>query len=126
MVTGGFRTRIGMNAALTKVCSMIGVARPLCIDPESVKKLFLQEIESLPIFEDRLSIGRKWLSIDSPITIFKSLNALGIISWYYVQLRRMGDGLKPNLNLKPLKALIVNEKIERKTIKIYKKRIKNC
>ena len=126
MVTGGFRTRIGMNAALSKVCSMIGVARPLCIDPESVKKLFLQEIESLPIFEDRLSIGRKWLSIDSPITIFKSLNALGIISWYYVQLRRMGDGLKPNLNLKPLKALIVNEKIERKTIKIYKKRIKNC
>ena len=105
---------------------MIGVARPLCIDPKSVKKLFLQEIDSLPIFEDRLSIGKKWLSIDSPITIFKSLNALGIISWYYVQLRRMADGLKPNLNLKPLKALIVNEKIERKTIKIYKKRIKNC
>jgi len=40
-------------------------------------------------------------------------------------LRRMGDGLQPNLSLKPLKALIVNEKIERKTIKIYKKRIKN-
>ena len=125
MVTGGFRTRIGMNAALSKVCSMIGVARPLCIDPKSAKKLFLHEIESLPIFEDKLSIGKKWLSIDSPITIFKSLNALGIISWYYVQLRRMGDGLQPNLSLKPLKALIVNEKIERKTIKIYNKRIKN-
>tara|TARA_Y100000768_G_scaffold69104_1_gene48524 strand:- start:1272 stop:1589 length:318 start_codon:yes stop_codon:yes gene_type:complete len=104
---------------------MIGVARPLCIDPKSVKKLFLHEIESLPIFEDKLSIGKKWLSIDSPITIFKSLNALGIISWYYVQLRRMGEGLQPNLSLKPLKALIVNEKIERKTIKIYNKRIKN-
>ena len=125
MVTGGFRSQIGMNAALSSVCQMIGVARPLCADPKAVKKLLLQEIEVLPIFEDRLSISQKWLSIDSPITIFKSLNALSIISWYYVQLRRMGDGLNPNLKLKPLVALFINEKIEKKTIKIYKKRIKN-
>ena len=85
----------------------------------------MQEIEVLPILEDRLSISQKWLSIDSPITIFKSLNALSIISWYYVQLRRMGDGLSPNLKLKPLVALFINEKIEKKTIKIYKNRIKN-
>ena len=104
---------------------MIGVARPLCTDPKAVKKLLLQEIEVLPIFEDSLSIGQKWLSINSPITILKSLNALSIISWYYVQLRRMSNGLNPNLKLNPLKALFINENIERKTIKIYKKRIKN-
>ena len=125
MVTGGFRSQIGMNAALSSVCQMIGVARPLCADPKAVKKLLLQEIEVLPIFEDRLSISQKWLSIDSPITIFKSLNALSIISWYYVQLRRMGSGLNPNISLKPLRALIINEKMEKKSIKIYRKRIKN-
>ena len=125
MVTGGFRTQNGMNAALSSICQMIGVARPLCTDPKAVKKLLLQEIEVLPIFEDSLSIGQKWLSINSPITILKSLNALSIISWYYVQLRRMSDGLNPNLKLNPLKALFINENIERKTIKIYKKRIKN-
>ena len=125
MVTGGFRTQNGMNAALSSICQMIGVARPLCTDPKAGKKLLLQEIEVLPIFEDSLSIGQKWLSINSPITILKSLNALSIISWYYVQLRRMSNGLNPNLNLNPLKALFINENIERKTIKIYKKRIKN-
>ena len=125
MVTGGFRTQNGMNAALSSICQMIGVARPLCTDPKAVKKLLLQEIEVLPIFEDSLSIGQKWLSINSPITILKSLNALSIISWYYVQLRRMSDGLNPNLKLNLLKALFINENIERKTIKIYKKRIKN-
>ena len=114
-----------MNAALSSICQMIGVARPLCTDPQAVKRLLLQEIEVLPIFEDSLSIGQKWLSINSPITILKSLNALSIISWYYVQLRRMSNGLNPNLNLNPLKALFINENIERKTIKIYKKRIKN-
>ena len=125
MVTGGFRTRDGMNLALANVCQMIGIARPLCTDPLAAKKLLLRKIDVLPVFEDKLSIGKKWLSIDSPITILKSLNALSIISWYYVQLRRIGDGLKPNLNLKPLKALFINERIEKKTIKIYKKRIKN-
>jgi len=125
MVTGGFRTQFGMNSALSNACQMIGLARPLCTDPLAVKKLLLQEIEVLPIFENKLSISKKWFSVDSPITIFKSLNALSIISWYYVQLRRMGDGLNPNLKLKPLNALFINEKIEKKTIKIYRKRIKN-
>ncbi|RCL90645.1 NADH:flavin oxidoreductase [bacterium] len=125
MVTGGFRSQFGMNSALSNVCEMIGVARPLCTDPLAVKKLLLREIEVLPIFEDKLSIGKKWLSVDSPITIFKSLNALSIISWYYVQLRRMGSGLNPNISLKPLRALIINEKMEKKSIKIYRKRIKN-
>ena len=37
MVTGGFRSQIGMNAALSSVCQMIGVARPLCADPKAVK-----------------------------------------------------------------------------------------
>ncbi len=110
---------------LQKKIDMIGLARPLCTDPLAVKKLLLQEIEVLPIFENKLSISKKWFSVDSPITIFKSLNALSIISWYYVQLRRMGDGLNPNLKLKPLNALFINEKIEKKTIKIYRKRIKN-
>ena len=125
MVTGGFRTQKGMDSALSSVCQIIGVARPLCSDPLAVKKLLLRKIEILPIFEDKLSIGKKWLSINSPITIIKALNALSIISWYYVQLRRMGDGLDPNLKLKSLNALMINEKLEKKSIKIYQNRIKN-
>lgn len=125
MVTGGFRTAQGMNTALSSVCSMVGIARPLCSDPLAVKKLFLREIESLPVFEDKLSIGKKWLSISSPVTIIKALNALSIISWYYVQLRRMGNGLDPDVNIRSLHALFINEKLDRKSTNIYKKLLHN-
>ena len=125
MVTGGFRTAEGMNTALSSVCSMVGIARPLCSDPLAVKKLFLREIESLPVFEDKLSIGKKWLSISSPVTIIKALNALSIISWYYVQLRRMGNGLDPDVNMRSLHALFINEKLDRKSTNIYKKLLHN-
>ena len=125
MVTGGFRTAEGMNTALSSVCSMVGIARPLCSDPLAVKKLFLREIESLPVFEDKLSIGKKWLSISSPVTIIKALNALSIISWYYVQLRRMGNGLDPDVNMRSLHALFINKKLDRKSTNIYKKLLHN-
>ena len=125
MVTGGFRTAEGMNTALSSVCSMVGIARPLCSDPLAVKKLFLREIESLPVFEDKLSIGKKWLSISSPVTIIKALNALSIISWYYVQLRRMGNGLDPDVSIRSLHALFINEKLDRKSTNIYKKLLHN-
>tara|TARA_B100001250_G_scaffold59320_1_gene46201 strand:+ start:625 stop:1938 length:1314 start_codon:yes stop_codon:yes gene_type:complete len=125
MVTGGFRTIRGMNSALSSICHMVGVARPLCSDPLAVKKLLLRKITSLPSFEDNLSIGKKWFSINSSFTIIKALNALCIISWYYVQLRRMGDGLNPDLKIKSLFALIINEKLDRKSVKMYQKRIQN-
>ena len=108
MVTGGFRTAEGINTALSSVCCMVGIARPLCSDPLAVKKLFLREIESLPVFEDKLSIGKKWLSITSPVTLIKALNALSIISWYYVQLRRMGNGLDPDVNIRSLHLSLIH------------------
>ena len=125
MVTGGFRTIRGMNSALSSICHMVGVARPLCSDTLAVKKLLLRKITSLPSFEDNLSIGKKWFSINSSFTIIKALIALCIISWYYVQLRRMGDGLNPDLKIKSLFALIINEKLDRKSVKMYQKRIQN-
>ena len=125
MVTGGFRTVEGINTALNSVCSMVGIARPLCTDPLAVKKLLLREIEILPVFEDKLSIGKKWLSITSPFTIIKALNALCIISWYYVQLRRMGSGLNPDINIRSFHALLKNEWLEKKSVKIYQSHIKN-
>ena len=40
MVTGGFRSRAGMDAALAAdACDMIGLGRPLCVDTQIVNKL---------------------------------------------------------------------------------------
>ena len=40
MVTGGFRTKQGIENALeSRVCQMIGIGRPLCADPLCIKKM---------------------------------------------------------------------------------------
>ena len=40
MVTGGFRSRAGMDAALqANACDIVGVGRPLCVDSNVVNKL---------------------------------------------------------------------------------------
>jgi len=49
MVTGGFRTTIAMEKALQDgACDMIGIGRPLCVDPKVSKKILAGEIEMMP------------------------------------------------------------------------------
>ena len=58
MVTGGFRSRAAMENAINEgACEIIGIGRPLCSDPLSIKKLLDREIDVLPKFEKTLSIG---------------------------------------------------------------------
>ena len=40
MVTGGFRTKEGIEDALqSNICQIIGIGRPLCVDPYCIKKM---------------------------------------------------------------------------------------
>lgn len=39
MVTGGFRTVAGMNSALKEGIDLIGIGRPLCLEPDLPKRL---------------------------------------------------------------------------------------
>lgn len=49
MVTGGFRTAKIINEALnSEEVDLIGIARPLCVDPSCTAKLLAKEIEVLP------------------------------------------------------------------------------
>ena len=58
MVTGGFRTLKGMNNALESgVCDVIGIARPLCGDPNSASDIIERKINKLPNYEKTLQIG---------------------------------------------------------------------
>ena len=75
MVTGGFRTREGINDALqSNVCQIVGIGRPLCADPYCIKKMISGELETLPSFEKTLSLGPSILSPSSPFTLIKVIN----------------------------------------------------
>ncbi len=99
MVTGGFRTREGMQAALASGdCDVVGLGRPLCCEADFPRRLLAGEVDEVPRYEDRLRLSESGLfSPTSPLTLFKVLNTFGAQSWFYCQLFRMADGKEPDL-----------------------------
>lgn len=99
MVTGGFRSRAGMEAALASGdCDMIGLGRPLCAEPDFPRRLLAGESDEVRRYEDQLKLRPTgWLSPTSPLMLFKVLNTFGAQSWYYCQIFRLADGLPPDL-----------------------------
>lgn len=84
MVTGGFRTASGMEAALQSgALDIVGLARLLAIDPEAPKSL-LQGRDS----EEQ---------VRSIKTGIKAVDRMGIVEvlWYTGQLKRIARGNKP-------------------------------
>lgn len=94
MVTGGFRSRAGMEAALESgACDIIGIGRPAAVVPK-LPKLVLLNKEILDadatIRLKRLEMG--WLMRTVPI---KPLRAGAESTYYGEQIERMGKGLRP-------------------------------
>ena len=77
MVTGGFRTRAGMEAALVGGhTDLIGLARPFCLDPDFPARMFAGQMQRLPVPEDRLVLGRGVWGPNSPSATVRGLNNL--------------------------------------------------
>lgn len=108
MVTGGFRSRAAMVAALEAGhCDVIGLARPLCTDPEAPAALLSGRLTELPRHEHRLRLAPgRWLGPASPVFFLKLVNVLGQQGWYYQQIARLGRGQPPDLRLGVLRAFL--------------------
>ena len=95
MVTGGFRTADGMNAALRSgALDIVGLARLMAIDPDA----------PVALLQGRDSPHRV-----RPITTgIKPVDRMGImeILWYTRQLRRIAEGGKPRPNESGLMAFL--------------------
>jgi 2,4-dienoyl-CoA reductase-like NADH-dependent reductase (Old Yellow Enzyme family) len=107
MVTGGFRSRAAMEAALAGACDMVGLGRPLCWQPDLPRRLLAREVDRVERMEDRLRFAeRGWRSPSSRYTVAKVLNAFGAQSWYYCQLFRLADGKPADLERGMLSTLL--------------------
>ena len=106
MVTGGFRSRAGMDAALADgAVDVIGIARPLIADPEASRAL-LDGGETMARVEDELRLGPGPFGPRSRFAALKALNAVTTQAWYYEQLERLGNGeeVDPRRRLVPAAA----------------------
>ena len=100
MVTGGFRSREGMQDALANgELDMIGVARPLCIDPDVPKKLISGEMDNAQKYSPKLWSGA--FGPASKSKVFRMVNIFGDVAWYYHQILKLSESkpLNPNIGL---------------------------
>ncbi len=114
MVTGGFRSRAGMTAALAGEpagaassdddggrgdCDVIGLGRPLCWMPDFPRRLLQGEMDEIGDLDARLRLReRGWLSPQGKTIVARALNAFAAQSWYYCQLFRLAEGQPAQLD----------------------------
>ncbi|BFM16060.1 NADH:flavin oxidoreductase/NADH oxidase family protein [Maricurvus nonylphenolicus] len=95
VVTGGFRSAEAMNEALESgATDMIGIARPLAVDPDLPNKLMA---------DNQHKIELKTLT-----TGFAKLDFMSMLdlTWYEHQLDRIGRGKGPKPNLSPWRSVL--------------------
>ncbi len=118
MVTGGFRTAEGMNDALTgDAIDLIGLGRPLCVDPDAAGKLLKGEILALKAWEGVLRVGPGIFSPTSSLPLIRAVNGFATQGWFYEQIVRLGEGKDADPKMGVLGAFIRNQSREAKTLK---------
>ena len=92
MVTGGFRTVQGMNAALDSgACDFIGIARPFAVETDLADRLLVGQDVRYAV--DKIKTG---------IPMVDKMAIMEII-WYAAQFKSIAQGKRPNPKLSPLK-----------------------
>ncbi|CCQ15901.1 NADH-dependent flavin oxidoreductase [Rhodococcus sp. AW25M09] len=89
-VTGGFRTRSVMSAAVQSgECDMVGLGRPTALSPAVASSLVDGTL-------DRVESPRVTLRIPSKASAFKQINGALDLQWHTDQLQLIGAGQQPN------------------------------
>ena len=84
MVTGGFRSLDAMEGALQDgSANVIGLGRPMCVDPDAPDQLLSGRVNVLEKWENTLALGRGWLGPGSKIDLIKALNGFSSMAFYY-------------------------------------------
>ena len=107
MVTGGFRTREGMEEALRHdAIDVIGLGRPLITDPSAPKRLLAGENRELPAYERTMRWGPGLFGPTSKVFLLKAINVIGQQGWYCLEIFRLAKGLKPSRNRGVFRAFV--------------------
>ncbi len=92
MLTGGFRTRSVMDGALASgAVDVIGLARPLCVEPDLPRRLLDGSAEGAA-------------KLERPRASLALLEAAAETGFYVAQIARLGEGRAPDPSLSPTAA----------------------
>lgn len=96
MVTGGFRSRAAMEHAITRDgIDMIGLARPICVQPDAAALLLDGMADKIGIEEDGLVIGRGRFGMNAQNWLINLINTVSRVEYYAWQMTRMSRGQSP-------------------------------
>jgi 2,4-dienoyl-CoA reductase-like NADH-dependent reductase (Old Yellow Enzyme family) len=99
MVTGGFRTKAGMTAAVASgAVDIIGLARPIAHDPDFPRRLLDGTAHTSPA--KLQTVGLKNVGL-------KNVNSLLDSAWHQQQMARLGRGKEVRPRRKPVVALAI-------------------
>ena len=94
MVTGGFRQKQAMEAALENGEDIIGLGRPMCVMTDAPNRLF-SGLAELPRYESELTFFPTWLNFLNRFKSLRTLSTFGVQYWYYAQLELLGQSGRP-------------------------------
>lgn len=113
MITGGMRTRAGMEEALrTGGMDVIGLGRPTCVDTDICKQLLSGEAESAASYESALPVDPLVIAAGATPAEAKALEMWTNLVWFFVQIWRLGDGLEPKRDMTALEAYRIYRETE--------------
>lgn len=96
MLTGGFRTAAGMEAALASgAIDVAGMGRPLAVEPDLADRMLSGQAE-------------RAVSVRLRTTGYKKLDAMISGAWHEGQIKRMARGLAPDPGLGRIAALVAS------------------
>jgi len=121
MVTGGFRTRRAMDEALASgAADMIGIARPMCVDPDLPGKLLSGDIAEAPRYEKNLRLGDGFWGPNSKSNLIKALNGFAAMAFFYENIYRLADGEDARAELALMPAFLRYQMSERRAARRLK------
>lgn len=92
-VTGGFRTRAGMDDAIaSSACHVVGLGRPTAVAPDAARDVLSGRIDTLPSPSISVPVPARFATTRS----VRSLDGLLDLQWHTDQLHRMGAGKEPD------------------------------
>ncbi|MGW7642540.1 NADH:flavin oxidoreductase/NADH oxidase family protein [Streptomyces bobili] len=93
-VTGGFRSRGAMEAAVAGAeCDVVGMGRPTATTPDAADVILTGRAETVVAHQLRAGMRR----VLGKVTDVKALDVVLDLNWHTDQLHRLGAGLEPDL-----------------------------